>query len=116
MQIKVVQDILSANDQIAVRNRACLDSNGALALNLMSSPGAGKTSLVLRTIEGLRGKMRVGVIEGDIASRVDAERIGREGVPVVQINTGGACHLDTNLLSTTLADLPLREIELLIIE
>ncbi|MDY6836305.1 MAG: hydrogenase nickel incorporation protein HypB [Chloroflexota bacterium] len=116
MEIKVVRDIMSANDKIAARNREYLDSNAVLALNLMSSPGAGKTSLVLRTVEGLRGKMRVGVIEGDIASRVDADRIAKEGVPVVQINTGGACHLDANMLNTTLADFPLMDVELLIIE
>ena len=116
MEIKVLKDILSANEQIAERNRQLLDSQGVFAVNLMSSPGAGKTSLVLETIRRLKDKTRVGVIEGDIKSSLDAEAIGKEGVPVIQINTGGECHLDANMLSSALSNMPLQDIELLLIE
>jgi len=116
MEIKVLKDILSANEQIAERNRQLLDSQGVFAVNLMSSPGAGKTSLILETIKMLKGKTRIGVIEGDISSSLDAETIGKKGVPVIQINTGGACHLDANMLSSALSNVPLQDIELLLIE
>jgi hydrogenase nickel incorporation protein HypB len=116
MEIKVVKDILGANEQIAERNRQLFDSNKVFAVNMMSSPGAGKTSLILETIKRLKGKTRVGVVEGDISSSLDAEAIGKEGVPVVQINTGGECHLDANMTSTALGSLPLKDIELLLIE
>ncbi|MFC1897342.1 hydrogenase nickel incorporation protein HypB [Chloroflexota bacterium] len=116
MEIKVLKDILNVNDQIAEKNRELLDSKGIFAVNLMSSPGAGKTSLVLETIRRLKGKTSIGVIEGDISSSVDAETVGKEGVPVLQINTGGGCHLDANMLSNALSNLPLSDIELLLIE
>jgi hydrogenase nickel incorporation protein HypB len=116
MEIKVLKDILSANDQLAERNRKLLDDKGVLALNLMSTPGAGKTSLILATIKGLKGKFNIGVIEGDVSSSIDAERISREGVPALQINTGGECHLDAGMIQRALGDMPLEEIELLFIE
>jgi len=116
MEIKVLKDILGANEQIAERNRELLDSHNVFAVNLMSSPGAGKTSLILETIKRLRGKIKIGVIEGDVSSSLDAEMVGKEGVPVVQINTGGECHLDANMLSSALSNLPLQDIELLLIE
>ena len=116
MQVKVLKNILDANEQIAARNRGLLDSNNVFTVNLMASPGAGKTSLVLETIRKLEGKAKVGVIEGDIASSVDAELIGKEGVPVVQINTGGECHLDANMIQNALNNLPLPDIDLLLIE
>lgn len=116
MEIKVLKDILSANDQIAQENRQLLDSKGVLMINIMSSPGAGKTSLILQTIAGLRGKTRIGVVEGDVSSSIDAERVGREGVPVLQINTGGECHLDANMVRRALNNLPLDDIDLLFIE
>jgi hydrogenase nickel incorporation protein HypB len=116
MEIKVVKDILGANEQIAQKNRQLFDGNKVFVVNLMSSPGAGKTSLILETIKRLKGKTRVGVVEGDISSSLDAEAIGKEGVPVVQINTGGECHLDAGMTSTALASLPLEDIELLLIE
>jgi len=114
MKIKVLKDILGANEQIAQRNRQLLDSNNVFAVNLMSSPGAGKTSLILETIRGLKDKTRVGVIEGDISSTLDADLIGKEGVPVVQINTGGECHLDANMTQSALDNMPLTDIELLL--
>jgi hydrogenase nickel incorporation protein HypB len=116
MEIKVVKDILDANERLAQRNQKLLDSNKLFAVNLMSSPGAGKTSLILQTLKNLKGKIKIGVIEGDVSSSLDAEVIGREGVPVVQINTGGGCHLDANMLSTALDGVPLGDIKLLFIE
>ena len=116
MKVKVLKNILDANDQIANRNRQMLDSQKVLAVNIMSSPGAGKTSLILQTINRLKDKVRIAVIEGDIASSIDADRRGKEGVPVVQINTGGACHLDANMVSSALDNLSLEDIGLLLIE
>jgi len=116
MKIKVLQNILDANDQIANRNQRLLDKNKVLAINIMSSPGAGKTSLILQTINRLKDRVRIAVIEGDIASTIDADRISEEGVSVVQINTGGACHLDANMVSNALDSLPLGDIDLLLIE
>ncbi len=116
MEIKVLKDILGANEQIAGRNRQLLDSNHVFAVNLMSAPGAGKTSLILETVKRLKGKTRIGVIEGDVSSSLDAEVIAKEGVPVVQINTGGGCHLDANMASSALDKVPLKDIELLLIE
>ena len=116
MEIKVIKDILGANEQIAQKNRQLFDSNRVFALNLMASPGAGKTSLILQTIKQLKGKARVSVVEGDISSSLDAEAISKEGVPVVQINTGGECHLDANMTSTALGSVPLKDVDLLLIE
>jgi hydrogenase nickel incorporation protein HypB len=116
MEIKVVKDILGANEQLAQRNRKLFDANNLFAVNLMSSPGAGKTSLIRQTLKILKSKIKIGVIEGDVSSSLDAEAIGREGVPVVQINTGGGCHLDANMLSNALDSVPLGELKLLFIE
>ncbi|MBI4758026.1 MAG: hydrogenase nickel incorporation protein HypB [Chloroflexi bacterium] len=116
MRVQVVREILSANDQIAQANQRLLDENGILAVNLMASPGAGKTSLILATIAATRGRARLGVIEGDLASRIDADRVAREKVPVVQINTGGGCHLDAPQVSRALESLPLEQLDILLIE
>jgi len=116
MEIKVVKDIMGANEQIAQENRQLFDRHNVFVVNVMASPGAGKTSLILETIKRLKGKVKVGVVEGDISSSLDAEAIGKEGVPVVQINTGGECHLDANMTSTALGSLPLGDIRLLLIE
>ena len=116
MKVKVLKNILDANQQIASRNQQMLDSKGVLAINIMSSPGAGKTSLILQTIAQLKDRMRIAVIEGDIASSIDADTISREGIPVVQINTGGNCNLDANMVSNALDSLPLGDIDLLLIE
>ena len=115
-KVKVVEQVLKANDQIAAQNRALLDNRNTLAVNVMASPGAGKTSLLMRTIEALRGRVRVGAIEGDTASQVDADRVATTGVPVIQINTGGGCRLDANMMRPALEQLPLEEIDLLLIE
>jgi hydrogenase nickel incorporation protein HypB len=116
MKIKVVKGILDANERMAQKNRGLLDANNLFTVNLMSSPGAGKTSLILQTLKKLEGKIKLGVIEGDVSSSLDAEAIGREGVPVVQINTDGGCHLDANMLSTALDSIPLKDIQLLFVE
>ena len=114
--LPVVEKILSANDLIAAENRRLLDEHGILAVNVMASPGAGKTSLILASIEELRGRLRIGVIEGDVAGRVDADKVAETGTPVVQINTGGGCHLDAPQVQSALHQLPLTEIDLLFIE
>ena len=116
MEIKVFKDILSANDRIALENRKSLDNKGVLAINVMASPGAGKTSVILQTISGLKNKVRIGVIEGDVQSRIDADRIAQENVPVLQINTGGECHLDANMVKRALKEMPLKDIDVLFIE
>lgn len=115
-QIPVVERILSANDRVAADNRARLRRHGITTVNIMSSPGAGKTTLLLATIRALGGTCRIGVIEGDVASQVDADKIAQAGVPVVQINTGGGCHLDATMVQQALEALPLDEIQLLFIE
>ena len=116
MKVPVVEQIMSANDQLAAANRARLDEAGVFALNVMASPGAGKTSLITRTVEALRGELRIGAVDGDIATTIDADRIAALGVPAVQINTGGACHLDAAMLHKALEQLPLAELDLLIVE
>jgi len=116
MKVKVLQDIMDANDQIASRNQQVLDQNKVMALNIMSSPGAGKTSLILQTIRRLNDRVRIGVVEGDIASTIDADIINKEGVPVVQINTGGQCHIDANMVNNALENLSLGDVDLLLIE
>jgi len=116
MKVKVVTRILEANDRIAEENRKRFQEAGVYVVNLMGAPGAGKTTLLERTIGALKPHLRIGVIEGDIVGSDDAERIGAHGIPVVQINTGGACHLDANMISEVLDELPLKELDLLIIE
>jgi hydrogenase nickel incorporation protein HypB len=116
MEIKVLRNILEANDALAAENRRLLDRHGVAALNLMSSPGAGKTTLLERTLDALKAELSMAVIEGDIATRYDADRIGRHGVPVLQINTGGACHLDANMVRRALDELPVAGLDLLFIE
>lgn len=115
MKVKVVSRILEANERIAEENRMIFKSHGLFVINLMGAPGAGKTSLIERTIERLDG-IRIGVIEGDITGTYDAERISRFNIPVVQINTGGACHLDANMINEVHSEMPLNEIDILIIE
>ena len=114
--VPVVEKILNANDRIAVENRKLLDEHGVVSVNVMASPGAGKTSLILHSIEALRGRLRVGVIEGDVAGHVDADKVAESGTPVVQINTGGGCHLDAPQVQSALERLPLDKIDLLFIE
>lgn len=116
MEIKVLRNVLEANDAIAAENRKLLRDKGVYTVNLIASPGAGKTTVLERTLEGLKGELRMAVVEGDIAGNADAERIGRHGVPVVQINTGGDCHLNANMVRSALQSLPLEGLQLLFIE
>jgi len=116
LKITVVKNILEANERIAEENRKLFQNEGVTVINLMSSPGSGKTSLLERTIETLGAQVRIGVIEGDIESTKDAERISRTGVQAVQINTGGACHLDGNMIRDALPAFNLSELDLLVVE
>jgi hydrogenase nickel incorporation protein HypB len=112
----VVRNILEANERLAAANHKRFDDAGILVINLMSSPGAGKTSLLERTIDGLKERFGIAVIEGDIQSSYDAERIHQKGVQAVQINTDGGCHLDGNMIQIALDSLDLSGIDILIIE
>ncbi len=115
-RITVVENIMSANDRLASENRRLLDQNHVFTMNIMASPGAGKTSLVEQTVKALAGKIRVGVIDGDIATSLDADRAAEAGAVAVQINTGGECHLDAVMIHGALAQLNLGELDLLIVE
>ncbi len=119
MSIKVLtikEDILGANEEKAKANRELVDKHHILMINIMSSPGAGKTSLILQTINRFKGKTRIAVIEGDVASTMDADKVSKLAVPVIQINTAGACHLDANMIRKALDNLALEQIDLLLIE
>jgi len=115
MKVKVATKILEANDRLALENRRLFDKAGVFVINLMSAPGAGKTSLLEKTLEQ-KTDLKIGVIEGDIAGTDDAERIEKLGAPAVQINTGGACHLDANMIYEVLGDLDLAILDILFIE
>lgn len=116
-KIQIVENILNANDQIAAENHQLLSQYGIFAINIMASPGAGKTSLILKTIQALSPAIRIGVIEGDTAPvTIDSDKVQSHGIPVVQVNTGGQCHLDAGMVKSALAQLPLDTIDLLIIE
>jgi hydrogenase nickel incorporation protein HypB len=114
--VDLLQNLLAANDRVAAHNREHFDEHGVLAINLMSSPGAGKTALLEATIVALRGRYRIAVIEGDLETDNDAARIRAHGVPALQITTGTACHLDAHLVHSALHDLPLAGLDLLFIE
>ncbi|MBU0701940.1 hydrogenase nickel incorporation protein HypB [bacterium] len=114
--IKVAASVMRGNEKIALENQAVFRNNNVFVVNIMGSPGAGKTTLLLKTIEALKDNVRIGVIEGDIATSHDAELIHAAGVPVVQINTEGACHLDARMIQLALTHFNLAEIDLLFIE
>jgi hydrogenase nickel incorporation protein HypB len=116
VQIEIEQRILAANERLAAENRARFDEHGVFVVDLMASPGAGKTSTILATIEALRDRYAIAVIEGDIASKVDAEKVRAHGIPAVQINTGGACHLESAMIRRAVDTLDLAELDLIIIE
>jgi len=119
VKVRVVEDALDANNTIARANRDDFDRHGVTVVNLMSAPGAGKTSLLERTVANL-GELRVGVLEGDVQGSIDADRLASLHVPVTQINTdpgfGGECHLDANMVRSAIPALPLESIDLLVIE
>lgn len=114
--VAVLERLLDANDREAAHNRGHLDDHGVLAINLMSSPGSGKTRLLEVTIDALAGRLRVAVIEGDLETENDARRIRAKGVPAVQITTGTACHLDAHMVHRALHDLDLSALDILFIE
>ena len=116
MEIDLSRPILARNDKLAEGNRARLAETGVFALDVLASPGAGKTTTILATIAALRERYRIAVIEGDIASKVDAEKVKAHGIPAVQINTGGACHLEADMISRAFDALPLADLDLVIIE
>ncbi|NPD30577.1 hydrogenase nickel incorporation protein HypB [Eggerthellaceae bacterium zg-1084] len=116
MQIDIKQPILHKNDQLADQLRARFDEHHVFVVNLLASPGSGKTSTILATIDALRDEFNIAVIEGDIASNVDAEKIKAQGIPAVQINTGGACHLESAMLKRAIDVLDLARLDLIIIE
>jgi len=115
-KVKVITQILDANDQIAKENQRILGGHRILCVNIMASPGAGKTSLILQTSKALAGRIRMGVVEGDIASQIDSDKVAAHHLPVIQINTGGECHLDASTVQKALKALPLSQIDLLFIE
>ncbi|NQT38563.1 MAG: hydrogenase nickel incorporation protein HypB, partial [Planctomycetes bacterium] len=116
MKIVAAKNILKVNDQLAQDNRKQFDSTGTLAVNLVGSPGCGKTTFLEALFAHTKGKLSPAVIEGDIAGAIDAERIDALGVPVVQINTDGACHLDAAMIAAAMDDLPCTGIDLLVVE
>ncbi|MCL2136231.1 MAG: hydrogenase nickel incorporation protein HypB [Coriobacteriia bacterium] len=116
MQIEIDKPILEYNQQLAEQNRMALSRENVLMINIMASPGAGKTSLILSTIERLKDRYRIAVIEGDIASDVDAQLVKAQGVAAVQINTGGACHLEAAMVAKALDALDLHQTDLVIVE
>ncbi len=117
LRVPVVEKILNANDQLAEQNRRRLDQAGTFGINLMASPGAGKTSVILQTIRRLAGSTRIGVIEGDTAPvTIDADRVISAGMPAVQINTGGDCHLDAVMIANGLNQIAVDQLDLIIVE
>ena len=116
MEIKLMRNILGANDEIAAANRKIFSQRGVVVMNLMGSPGSGKTTLLEKTLARLADKIKIAVIEGDLFTAKDAERIERAGVDVIQINTAGGCHLDAPMIQNACASLNLSELDLLIVE
>ncbi|MCJ7687732.1 MAG: hydrogenase nickel incorporation protein HypB [Clostridiaceae bacterium] len=115
-EIKVLVDMLNTNDEVALENKEQFDSLNTFVINLMSSPGSGKTSILERLIQKLKPHLNLAIIEGDIYTTKDAERIEAQGIPVVQINTAGACHLDGTMINRSLLNFDLRKLDLIIIE
>ncbi len=115
-EIRVYQDLMGANDRWAAKTRALLAERGLAMLNLIGSAGSGKTALLEASIPRLAGRVRIGVLEGDIATTHDAERIHRLGAPVSQLLSGGSCHLEAKLVHHALRDLPLAELDLVVVE
>jgi hydrogenase nickel incorporation protein HypB len=114
--ILIVEKILSANDRIAAENRAIFDAAGIKTFNLMASPGAGKTSLIEQTIKRLQPSLKLAIIDGDIATNLDADRAEAAGAIAVQINTGGECHLDAVMINSALKQMNLKDIDVIIVE
>jgi len=116
MEIKVVRQILEWNENCHDELRKDFDDKKVLVINIMGSPGAGKTTFITRVIEALRHEYNIGVIEGDLASKIDAEKIAKMGIPVVQLNTEGACHIEAMSIKNIIPDFDLEHLDILIIE
>jgi hydrogenase nickel incorporation protein HypB len=114
--VTIEKKVLQKNDEIAQQNRVLFKKAGVYVINLVSSPGSGKTSLLEKTLDFLKGKIRVGVVEGDVQTDLDAQRVAKLGVPVVQIITNGGCHLDAKLVEQAIAKIKLEDLNLLVIE
>lgn len=114
--VRIERKVLEKNDALAAQNRRRFFERGLFVFNLVSSPGSGKTSLLERTIAEVRGRLRIGVIEGDVQTDLDAQRVARYGVPVVQVVTNGSCHLEAQLVQDAAARLDLSELDVLVIE
>ena len=116
-RVEIVKRIMDSNDRLAHNNQAILDQHHVFGINLMASPGAGKTSFILETIKRLPAEIKLGVIEGDTAPvTIDSDKIAAAGIPAVQVNTGGECHLDANMIEMALAELPLEDLNLIMVE
>lgn len=115
-RVDIKENILGKNEAFAIENKKLFEEKKLFVMNVMSSPGAGKTTFLTETIKRLKDRYKIGVIEGDVASKIDAERISRTGIPVVQVNTGGACHLDASMVRKAAEHLPLDGLEIIIIE
>jgi hydrogenase nickel incorporation protein HypB len=115
-RIEIVENIMGANERLAAENRARLDAAGVFAVNFMASPGAGKTSVIEKTVPALTAKYKIAVVDGDIATTIDADRAAAVGATAVQINTGGECHLDAVMLQQALNQIDLDKIDFLIVE
>jgi len=115
-KVKVFTNILKANDALARKNKKLFNSNGVYTINLMSSPGSGKTSLLERTVDALKDELKIAVLEGDLQTANDAKRIEKYNIPVTQINTDGACHLDANMIDSALDFYNFKELDLFVIE
>lgn len=116
MEIEVLEGVFDANEIIAKKNRRLLDDRGAFMVNVMASPGGGKTSVILKTLEGLEGRFKCAVIEGDVVGKVDSERIASQGIDAIQINTGGSCHLEARQVNHALERMDLNGVDLVFIE
>jgi hydrogenase nickel incorporation protein HypB len=116
MKINVMTDVLEANDRIATANGGLFKKHRNLVLNLISSPGSGKTMMLEKTAEALKGKLRLGVVAGDIETTRDSDRLRKYKLPVVQLTTGSACHLDANMVASALPHLDLSKIDILVVE
>lgn len=116
MEIEVLEGVFDANEIVARENRALLDESGSFMVNVMASPGAGKTSFIMKTLEGVAPDLTCTVIEGDIAGKVDSERIAATGVQAIQINTGGSCHLEAKQVNHALRHLDMKGVDLVIVE
>ena len=116
-RVEIVKKIMDSNDRLAQNNQSVLDQNHIYGINLMASPGAGKTSVILETIKRMPAGIKLGVIEGDTAPvTIDSDKIAAAGISAVQINTGGECHLDANMIEMALAELPLEDLNLIMVE